>query len=138
MNYKNWYTDLVDVWRVVPDVTDSLITNKRVLLSVGNPCRIYMSSSKAIKMEQTAANIRQEDKLACDNSVDIKAGDELLIHRGAKLGRETAVIRAFAAKPNYYFEPFGAVMPGLAHQEVQLLCQEIVGELNGDGIHAKK
>ena len=78
-------------------------------------------------MEQTAANMRQEDKLACDNSVDIKAGDELLIHRGAKLGRETAVIRAFAAEPNYYFEPFGTVMPGLAHQEVQLLQQERVG-----------
>ena len=57
--------------------------------------------------------------------VDIQPGDQLIIHRGAVLGRTAPDIRAFAADPNYYFEPFGAIMPGLAHQEIRLLQQEI-------------
>ena len=126
MNFADWYTDTVDVWRVVSSLDGTLTINSREQILKDIPCRIYQSDSKAIKMEQTAANITQEDKLACDNSVDIKAGDELIIHRGAKLGKEVAVIRAFAADPNYYFEPFGAIVPGLAHQEIRLLQQERV------------
>lgn len=61
----------------------------------------------------------------CDTAVDIQAGDQLIIHRGPGLAT-TPDIRAFAADPNLYFEPFGAVIPGLAHQEVRLLQQEIV------------
>ena len=77
-------------------------------------------------MQQTAADIHQEDKLACDLSADIRAGDELIITRGARLGRAGPVIRAFAADPNLFYEPFGAVMPGIAHQEIRLLQQERV------------
>ena len=62
----------------------------------------------------------------CDTSVDIQPGDQLIIHRGAGLGKTTPAIRAFAADPNLYFEPFGAVIPGLAHMEVRLLQQERV------------
>ena len=77
-------------------------------------------------MEQTAAHVKQADRLMCSTTVDIQAGDQLIIHRGAGLGQTTPDIRAFAADPNLYFEPFGAVIPGLAHQEVRLLQQEIV------------
>ena len=59
------------------------------------------------------------------DTVDIQAGDQLIIHRGAGLGQTVPDIRAFAADPNLYFEPFGAVLPGLAHMEVRLLQQEI-------------
>ena len=34
--------------------------------------------------------------------------------------------RYFADTPERYYEPFGAVMPGLAHQEITLLKQERV------------
>ena len=40
--------------------------------------------------------------------------------------REVPDIRAFAADPNLYYEPFGAVIPGLAHQEIRLLQEERV------------
>lgn len=33
---------------------------------------------------------------------------------------------AYAANPNHFFEPFGAVIPGLAHQEIPLLQEERV------------
>lgn len=130
MNFQDWYTDTVDIWRVVPTTTNNLTTNERQELYTGIPCRIYESDSKPIDMSQQGASINQNDRLMCDNSVDIRAGDQLIIHKGGGLGKTVANIRAFAADPNYYFEPFGAVIPGLAHQEIRLLQQERV-TLNG-------
>ena len=126
MNFSDWYTDMVDIWRVVQTVDNNLTTSERKLLYSGIPCRIYQSDSAPINMEQTAAHIKQADRLMCDTSVDIQPGDQLIIHRGAGLGKTVAEIRAFAADPNLYFEPFGAVIPGLSHMEVRLLQQERV------------
>ena len=120
MNFQDWYTDTVDIWRVVPTTANSLTTNTLTELYTAIPCRIYQSDSAPINMEQTAAYVKQADRLMCDISVDIQPGDQLIIHRTAP------DIRAFAADPNLYFEPFGAVLPGLAHQEIRLLQQEIV------------
>lgn len=126
MNWNDWYTDLMDVYRVQPVPDGNLTRHERVQVLTGVPCRIYESGSRAIQMEQTAAHVRQEDKLACDVSADIQAGDELRIIRGARLGKPGPTIRAFAADPNLYYEPFGAILPGLAHQEIRLLQQERV------------
>lgn len=126
MNFADWYTDTVDVWRVVLTTTNGLTSGERQQLYTGIPCRVYQSDSQPINMEQTSAYIKQADRLMCDPSVDIQAGDQLIIHRGAGLGQTTPDIRAFAADPNLYFEPFGAVLPGLAHQEIRLLQQERV------------
>lgn len=126
MNFDVWYTDTVDVWRVVQDETKPLISNQREQVLTDVPCRVYRSGKKAIQMQQTAANINQEDSLACGLDIDIQAGDELYIHRGARIGKKFADIRAFAAAPNYYPEPVGNIMGGLAHQEIQLLQQERV------------
>lgn len=126
MNFADWYTDTVDIWRVVATTENSLTTQTLTELYTAVPCRVYQSDSKPIKMEQTAAYIQQEDRLMCDTSVDIQPGDQLIIHRGAGLGKTVSDIRAFAADPNLYFEPFGAVVPGLSHMEVRLLQQERV------------
>ena len=127
MNFQDWYTDTVDIWRNKSTTSSTnLTTNERQELYTGIPCRIYESDSKPIDMSQQGASINQNDRLMCDNSVDIRAGDQLIIHKGGGLGKTVANIRAFAADPNYYFEPFGAVIPGLAHQEIRLLQQERV------------
>lgn len=126
MSFSDWYTDTVDVYRVENQTTNNLTTQQRVPISTGTRCRIYQSDNQPINMQQDAAYIKQADRLMCDPSVDIQPGDQLIIHRGAVLGRTAPDIRAFAADPNYYFEPFGAIMPGLAHQEIRLLQQEIV------------
>lgn len=133
MNFQAWYTDTVDIWRVVSTTTNNLTTNTLTQLYTAVPCRVYQSDNQPINMEQTAAYVKQADRLMCDTSVDIQPGDQLIIHRGAGLGKTTTAIRAFAADPNLYFEPFGAVIPGLAHQEVRLLQQERVkgGTANG-------
>ena len=126
MNFTDWYTDTVDIWRVTPTTTNGLTTNTLTELYTAVPCRIYQSDNQPINMQLGAAYIKQADRLMCDPSVDIQPGDELIIHRGAVLGRTAPDIRAIAADPNLYYEPFGAVMPGLAHQEIRLLQQEIV------------
>ena len=120
MNWSDWYTDQMDVWRV-QEVMDGKVTrHERVQVSSGIPCRVYQSDNKPVNMTQTAADMQESDHLACDISADIQAGDELIIHRGARLGRPGPTFRAFAAEPNVYYEPFGAIIPGLAHQEIRL------------------
>lgn len=132
MNYQDWYTDLVDIHRVAPVKEGALTKHERVPVTKGEPCRVYRSGVHGPRMQPTAAKAESEDKLACANEVDIQAGDELLIHRGAALGRERQTIRAFAGEPAYFYEPFGAVLPGLAHQEVALLQEEY---LKGEADH---
>ena len=126
MNWTDWYTDTMDIYRV-QDVQDGALTrHERQQVQTGIPCRVYQSDNKPINMTTTAADVQQNDHLACDISIDVRAGDELMITRGGRLGRAGPVIRAFAADPNLFYEPFGAIMPGLAHQEIRLLQQERV------------
>lgn len=126
MNWADWYTDTADVYRVVDVKDGSLTRHERQLVAEGVPCRIYRSGDSPIRMSRQAASIQQTDKLACGLDADIRDGDELIIIRGAKLGKPGPVTRAFAADPVYYYEPFGAVIPGLDHQEIPLRQQERV------------
>ena len=126
MNWSDWYTDTLDVYRNVPVKDGNITRQERQQVLTAIPCRIYQSDNKPINMTQTAANVQQNDHLACDISVDIHAVDELIITRGGKLGRQGPTIRAFASDPNLYYEPFGAIMPGLSHQEIRLMEQERV------------
>lgn len=116
----------MEVRRSVPVADGALTRFERQTVLKDIPCRVYQSDNKPINMTQTAANTRQDDHLACDVSVDVRAGDELIITRGGRLGKAGPTIRAFASDPNLYYEPFGAIMPGLAHQEIRLMEQERV------------
>lgn len=124
MNYNDWYTDLTDVFRVTKTKDGNLTRQERTQVLSDVPCRIYRSDAKPMTPKAAAADYKQTSKLACDNSVSIQPGDELKIKRGGRLGKTVALIRAFAGDPTYYFEPFGAIMPGLAHQEIVLLQEE--------------
>lgn len=135
MNFRDWYTDTVDVWRNVEVRDGSLTRQERRQVLSGIPCRLYQVDAPEIRMSQTAASADQKDWLQCDNEVDIREGDELIIHRGAGLGKQAPDIRAFASDPNHFFEPFGAILPGLAHQEIRLLQQERVKGGGGNWQH---
>lgn len=124
MNYGDWYTDRMDIHRVRSVTEGRLTRHERVPVAVGVPCRVYRSGVHTPRMQPTAARSEGEDRLACGNAVDIQAGDELIIRRGGLLGKPGPVLRAFAGDPVRFYEPFGAVLPGLAHQEVGLLQQE--------------
>lgn len=124
MNFADWYTDLVDVYRVVSTTTKHLTKNTRQLIYSDIPCRIYQDSSVSPGMTQDAAHIKQDSMLALSNEWDIHAGDELIVSRGGKLGYTQYKSRAFAGDPHHHFEPFGAVMPQLDHQEIKMLQEE--------------
>lgn len=126
MNWQDWYTDAMSIYRVQETMDGNLTRHERVQVSEDIPCRIYQSDNRPINMAETAANLKESDHLACDVSVDVRAGDELVITRGGRLGKPGPTIRAFAGEPNLYYEPFGAIIPGLAHQEIRLLQQERV------------
>lgn len=124
MNFMDWYTDRMDIYRAT-DVKEGALTRKeRVKVQKDVPCRIYRPGARGPAMSQTAASVTSESKLACDNSVDICAGDELHITRGGMLGQTGKALRFFAGRPEKYYEPFGAVMPELSHQEIILLEEE--------------
>lgn len=126
MNFREWYTDTMDIYRVSRVRDGSLTRHERVQVAAGVPCRMYQTDAARLSMAQTAASSQQKDWVQCGNEVDVQAGDELHIHRGAGLGHSLPAARAFAADPNHFFEPFGAVLPGLAHQEIPLVQEERV------------
>ena len=136
MNYADWYTDRVDIYRVRNYADGALTRQERVKVAEDIPCRIYRNKTNAPRMQPTAAySENADDKLACANSVDIRPGDELHIYRGKGLGHVDQKIRAFAGEPAHFYEPFGAVIPGLAHQELALLQKEhLDAEVEDDGV----
>lgn len=133
MNFQDWYTDRMDIYRVRAVREGALTRHERVCIASDVPCRVYQADAARLDLNQTAASVRQTDWVQCGNAVDVQTGDELRLFRGKGLGHVLAEMRAFAAEPNHFFEPFGAVLPGLAHQEIPLVQEERVkGGLNGD------
>ena len=65
MNFADWYTDTVDIWRAIPSTTNGLTTHTLTEMYTGILCRIYQSDSQPINMEQTAAHVKQADRLMC-------------------------------------------------------------------------
>ena len=121
MNFADWYTDSMDIYRV-EDVTENKLTrSERVQVASGIPCRIYRSSDPNPSMKRQAADINQTNKVACDLGVDIQAGDELIITRGALLGHSEDIVKGFAGEPHPFYEPYGAVAPQLEHMETPVL-----------------
>lgn len=131
MNFRDWYTDRMDVYRVSAVQDGALTRHTRAPVLEDVPCRVFQLDAERLSVSQDAASagkrtVGQVDWVQCANEVDIRTGDELRLRRGAALGRSAPEIRAFAGEPNYYFEPLGAVLPGLAHQEIPLMQEERV------------
>ena len=124
--FDGWYTDLVDVYRVVNATTGNIDTQTRQQVGSSIPCRVYSSQKNGPSMQDDAARVNSTDKLSCAVDVDIRAGDELLVTRGGALGRGGGPERYFAGNPQHYYDPVGGALTGLEHLEVGLLMQEIV------------
>lgn len=116
MNFTDWYTDLMDIRRITERTVNGITKRTREQIASAVPCRIYQSGKSPIAMQSTAAKTSGSNKLMCGIGVDLKRGDELLVKRG-----DGGTARYFAGEMQDYPEPFGAVMPGLAHKEVNIL-----------------
>lgn len=125
--FSKWYTDTVAIYRVISHQTGEIDMQSRTPVYTGIPCRVYNSQKNGPNMTDTAARVQSADKLSCDLSVDIRAGDELLVTRGGNLGMENEPERYFAGNPQKYYDPVGGALTGLEHQEVGLLMQNIIG-----------
>lgn len=126
MLFSDWYTDTVDVYRIVPTVKPhtTMTRDERKKVGCKIPCRVYESQKKGASPQATAAVDRKEDKLACDVNTDIRIGDELIVTRGALVGG-TKTERYLAGKPQEYYDPVGMAHTGLDHMEVGLLADNI-------------
>lgn len=124
--FANWYTDTVDVYRVVNTATGNIDTQTRQQVGSSIPCRIYNSQKNGPSMQDGAARVNSTDKLSCDVNADIREGDELMVTRGGALGIQNQPERYFAGNPQRYYDPVGGALTGLQHMEVGLLMQEIV------------
>lgn len=126
--FKKWYTDTVDIYRTV-EVMEGNISRQERRKANGAPvpCRIYKPEKGGPGMTQNAARERSLEKMACGLSVDIQAGDELMVVRGGNLGHGNEPERYFAGNPVSYYDPVGGALTGLQHKEVGLLMDNIIG-----------
>jgi hypothetical protein len=120
---SSWYTDLMTVNRLTSYSDGNITKSNRVTVAENVPCRVYRNSNPQTKMTDTAAEVSPVDMLACDNSVDVQAGDEIFVVRGGGIGVSQPPARYFAGSPTPYYEPFGGVMPNMAHQQVPLSAE---------------
>lgn len=125
--FSGWYTDIVDVYRVVNSTAGNITRQERQQVGKAIPCRVYSSQKNGPNMTDNAARVSSTDKLACDIATDIRAGDELLVTRGGALRRGGEPERYFAGNPQHYHDPVGGALTGLEHLEVGLLMENIVG-----------
>lgn len=126
MNFTDWYTDRMDVYRTVDTLEDNLTHKSRELVLEGVPCRVYKSALGGITMREAAATVEGVNKLACGVGTDIHKGDELLVTRGGGLNAGREPERFFAGAIQPYYEPFGGVLPGLDHLELAISEQEMI------------
>ena len=125
MIFSSWYTDLVDVWRVV-NTTESGLTRQVLTKVLGAvPCRVYTVATNNWTARQGAAVSRADEKLSCAVDTDIRAGDTLYITRGGALNSGRTPERYIASNPKAYYDPVGGALTGLQHLQVGLTADNI-------------
>ncbi len=126
--FSTWYTDTADIYRTAPVKEGNLTRQERRKVNTSPvPCRVYHPEKSPPAMEKPAARERSAEKMACDLSVDIRAGDELFIVRGGNLGHANKPERYFAGSPVQYYDPVAGALTGLQHKEVGLLMDNVIG-----------
>ena len=132
MNWQDWYTDTMSIYRVREVLDGNLTRHERALVSGNIPCRIYQSDNRPINMAETAALNPGLFRVYGRDGQYRPLGEgglrfpNQLVEEGWVHPSSVLRFRAFAGEPNLYYEPFGAIIPGLAHQEIRLLQQERV------------
>ena len=125
--FAGWYTDTVDIYRVLSRKDGNMTRQERQKVNqLPVSCRVYSPKKDGPAMTDNAARERSVEKLACDLTVDIRAGDELLVIRGGSVGHANQPERYVAGAPVAYYDPVGGGMTGLEHKEVGLLKDNIV------------
>lgn len=121
----NWYTDTFDAFRVVESLEGGITKHSREQVLFGVPCRVYNNPTPEPQMSETSATTSAGNTLCCDVDVDVRAGDEIIVHRSSRIKPQPiSNVRYFAGKPNVYVEPFGGIVANLEHTQVALYNEE--------------
>ena len=120
---NDWYTDSVDIYRVISSKDGGTTRDSRELVAANIPCRVYQSAAPGVTFGN-AADITGQDMLGCDTDVDIQRGDELIITRGAASNPKGTrpALRYFAGNQTYYYDDFADI----DHQEIAITYEERV------------
>lgn len=122
-----FYTDTFDSYRVETTTEDGIIKQSRSKVLEGIPCRAYQNQTNQPNMTETAASINTSNMLCCELGYDVKGGDEIILHRGANVGRfVNPDERYIAGPPNIYVEPFGGACPDLEHMQIALIDEHVI------------
>lgn len=125
--YMGVYTDTFDTYRTVKSVENGIVKQDRVPVLVGIPCRVYQNQTNQPQFTDTTANISNSNMLCCELGYDVKGGDEIIVHRGANVGRHVNPDeRYIAGPPNIYVEPFGMCFPDLEHMQIALIDEHVI------------
>ena len=121
------YTDTFDTYRTIKTVVNGIVKQDRIPVLTGAPCRVYSNQTNSPNLSDTTANISNSNTLCCELGYDIKGGDEVIVHRGANVGRHiNPDERYIAGPPNIYVEPFGGACPDLEHMQVALINEYVI------------
>ena len=123
---NRWYTDSMDVYRVVSITVGNIDKKERRLVLSNIPCRIYQTNLANAQMRTTSATTDAQDKISCGVNEDIQTGDELMVSRGKLVGINREPVRYFAGDIQYYYEPIGGLMPLLQHQQIAIFGENRV------------
>lgn len=122
-----FYTDTFDSYRVVETVVDGIVKQERVKVLEGIPCRAYQNNTNAPNLNETAATTSWSNTLCCEIGADVQGGDEIIVHRGANVGKHVNPDEKYiAGPPNIYIEPIGNGFPNLDHMQIALTNERIV------------
>lgn len=125
--FMQFYTDLFDSYRTVKSVENGVTKQDRISVLTGIPCRVYQNQTNSPGITDTTANISNSNTLCCELGYDVKGGDEIIVHRGANVGRHVNPDeRYIAGPPNIYVEPFGGCSPDLEHMQVALIDEHVI------------
>jgi hypothetical protein len=121
------YTDTFDSYRVIETIEDGITKQSRQQVLTSVPCRAYQNATNQPNMTETAAMINNSNVLCCELGWDVKGGDEIILHRGANVGRYiNPDERYIAGPPNIYVEPFAGVCPDLEHMQIALIDEHVI------------
>lgn len=121
------YTDTFDSYRVTVTIENGITKQERVPLLKDIPCRVYSNQTNSPGITETAATISNSNNLCCELGYDIQGGDEIIVHRGANVGRHVnPPERYIAGPPNIYVEPFAGCCPDLEHMQVALIEETVI------------
>lgn len=126
-SFMQFYTDTFDSYRVETTIENGITKQSRTAKLSGIPCRVYQNATNQPGLTETAATISNSNMLCCELGYDVKGGDEIIVHRGANVGRHVNPDeRYIAGPPNIYVEPFGGCAPDLEHQQIALTEETVI------------